>query len=122
VYLVTIYQPSQSKGKGAGVELIAIHQLLKSSGTVLKRKAQCCFIMLALNKRIKSFNLEVKVSGSALLIWAAKEEEESCSYSPFSIEVLTTKALWWVKDGYQIQPLLVGMDNKRGTWQLLTTS
>jgi hypothetical protein len=42
---------------------------------------------------VKSFNLEVKVSGAALLIWAAKEKEESCSYSPFSIEVLTTKGV-----------------------------
>ncbi|KAL6536529.1 hypothetical protein OROGR_001744 [Orobanche gracilis] len=84
---------SQSKGKGLDVELIALHQLLKQnpSGTVPKKEAQCCFIMLALNKRIKSCNLEIKISGVALLIWAAKEKEESCSYSPCGIEVLTTK-------------------------------
>jgi hypothetical protein len=83
----------QSKGKGPVGEFIALHQLLKQipSGTILKKEGQYCFIMLALNKRIMSSNLKVKVSGSALLIWAAKEEEESCSYSPFSIEVMTTK-------------------------------
>ncbi|MCH86349.1 hypothetical protein A2U01_0007205 [Trifolium medium] len=82
---------SKSKGKGPDVDLIALHQLLKQipSGTILKKEGQCCFIMLAPNKRIKSFNLEVNVSGAALLIWVAKEKEESCSYSSFGIEVLT---------------------------------
>jgi hypothetical protein len=39
--------------------------------------------MLALNKRIESFNLEV--------IWVAQEKEESCSYSSLGSEVRTTK-------------------------------
>ncbi|MCI09932.1 hypothetical protein A2U01_0031023 [Trifolium medium] len=76
VYLVTVSHPSKARDFRASIP---------------KKEAQCCFIMLALNKRIKSFNLEVKVSGAALIIWTAKEKEEGCSYSPFGIEVLTTK-------------------------------
>ncbi|KAK2436499.1 hypothetical protein QL285_021491 [Trifolium repens] len=79
------FQRAKSKGKGPDAELIARHQTLQQipSGTILKKEGQSRFIMLALNKRIKSFNLEV--------IWVAQEKEESCSHSSLGSEVRTTK-------------------------------
>jgi hypothetical protein len=79
------FQRAKSKGKGPDAELIARHQTLQQipCGTILKKEGQSRFIMLALNKRIKSFNLEV--------IWVAQEKEESCSHSSLGSEVRTTK-------------------------------